>query len=57
MFDGLKIETWVILQMIVLITILYTGWYLRKKKPEPPDVDGQPTIKKAARARTSGSHW
>jgi uncharacterized ion transporter superfamily protein YfcC len=36
-FDGLKIETWVILQMIVLITILYTGWYLRKKKPDPPD--------------------
>ena len=46
MFDGLKIETWVILQMIVLITILYTGWYLRKKKPDPPDVDGKPTIKK-----------
>ncbi len=47
MFDGLKIETWVILQMIVLITSLYTGWYLRKKKPDPPDVDGQPTKKKA----------
>ena len=53
MFDGLKIETWVILQMIVLITSLYTGWYLRKKKPDPPDVDSQPTIEKArAQSRT-----
>ena len=32
MFDGLRIETWIILMMINLVFILFTNWYLRKKR-------------------------
>jgi len=33
-FDGLRIETWIILMMINLVFILFTGWYVSKKRGE-----------------------
>ena len=43
MFDGLRIETWVIINMIVLVSILFTGWYVSKKMSEK-DESGRKNI-------------